>query len=88
MYAKITHDSLWEQGDSIPSRVGTIWNTKDDAVGDILRFRTLDDDGIVYYSGEGDDEGLEVAFDFAYGDAGAVLLQIRDDLGNWSDYMC
>jgi hypothetical protein len=83
MYAKLTKDCLWREDDSIPSRVGTTWGEKEKADGPILKFRCLDDDGEVYYYGEGDDDSLDTVYEWTMRDAGCTSLEVRDEHGNW-----
>lgn len=48
-----------------------------------IRFKLYDDDGILYYGGIANDEGLEVAYDWGYGDSGTTRLDTFDN-GEWS----
>lgn len=85
MYAVIKKDHLAD--DILPTREGLKFGDYLDS-NNIVDFRALDDDRIVYYEGEGDDEGLEAVFEWAMRDAGVTIIQIKDTLtGTWQDYM-
>lgn len=87
MYARITVDYLAE-GDSFAdgSKRGLEWGDRSMAEGQIITFRLLDDDGEIYYRGEGDNVSLETVFEWAQGDFGCTLLQVRKN-GDWRDKM-
>jgi hypothetical protein len=85
--AKITVDHIWHEGDVTPSRAGTLIHYPEGQQAEeslTILWRTLDDDGIVYYEGYANSDGLELAFDWSQTDAGSVLLQTRED-GEWKD---
>lgn len=85
MYARITVDYLAE-GDSFAdgSKRGLKWGDLSMTEGPIIQFRLLDDDGEIYYRGEGDNVSLEIVFEWAQSDSGCTLLQIRKN-GEWRD---
>lgn len=89
MYWRITEDLLWEEGDSLPSRVG--WKNEDPnpqrTVYNAVEVRLLDDDREHYYTAicEDDDESLESLYYFAMRDAGVTIIQARNDKGEWED---
>jgi len=86
MYWKITEDLLWEEGDSLPSRVGFHSRYDENTrIGEFLDVRLLDDDREHYYSAVADDEALESLYDWAMRDAGVTILQVKDSNGNWKD---
>lgn len=82
MYAKITKDLLFEKEIFDRSQVGLQWGER--PVGNLIQFRLLDDDRILYYEGEGDDEALETVFFWAQRDSGVTILQTRVQAG-WVD---
>lgn len=84
MYWKITKDNLWEEGDSLPSRVGFRTKTNEPRLDALLDVRLLDDDREHYYTAVADDEALEDLYHWAYRDAGVTILQVKTD-GKWVD---
>ena len=86
MYAKITKDKLWQEGDSLPSRAGAyITGDPTQAEGPLLKVRLLDDDREHYYTAEADDEALERLYEWAMHDAGVTILQVKGNDGIWRD---
>ena len=83
MFAKITKDKLVDGTIITESHVGTRWGSTENQNGPLVKFRLLDDDGEVYYYGEGDDDSLEVVFNWAMRDSGCTSLEVRDANGNW-----
>jgi hypothetical protein len=82
MYYRIDRNYL--DGPTSERTVRTV-GEREQAEGEIIRFRLLDDDRIPYFGGEADDEGLEPAFDWAIYDSGCTILQVRDGEGGWED---
>ncbi len=79
---RIDRDYLWKEGDTTKSRVGVAsvgWGYIENSTP--IRFRCLDDDGVVYYGGSlvDDDEcnGQEKALNFCMNDAGCTTIQVK-----------
>lgn len=88
MYARITEDLLYEDGDDIvPNREGMLlYDGSVPTPENTVKLRLLDDDRIPYYIVVCDEEAEEPVFNWGHRDSGVTLVQIWKD-NKWEDYM-